>query len=418
MNHPEKDNLDKQIFEQLHGLEITPNAKLFEAVAAKKQKKRKPLFIWFWSASIAAIGIIVFGSIYRFEPNTPSQQKMQVAQSMPNEKSSKEQISKTAPTKFIDKYGNKTRLVQTEKKQNIDQPPMAAKRSKPIFLQPIAESIADTNNGLDALTPIAFDANKSTTLFSDTLKELNNKPPVCENVEIPLSVLSKQNEPNINKNKQWWLAIEYVQFFGEGIQSKNASSYLQPAAQPANDYAQTAYGANLQLGKRIYKNLWVWTGLQYQRNVFAKMQAYNTYNQSIINAAQDAFYLEKQYFDLSYTSLTIPIGIAYIWQQNKWQFKVDISAQANYLLTTNSMRYQPMTKQLETSLNTANQQRFNRSLLGANSTFNAAYKLSNNIWANVGIGASYYPRSYLNPSLYDKKPSTASQVLVGLQYYF
>lgn len=416
MNHPEKDKLDKQIFEQLHGLEITPNAKLFEAIAAQKRNKRKPVWIWLWSASIA--GIILFGSIYRFEPNPASLQKMQMAHSMPNEKNSEKPIQLTKLIKSKDKRSKITRMVQPEKKQNFAKPQMPYKKNEASFLPSIAEKITNSNNSLDVLTPIAFNANKPTTFFSDTLKVLNNMPHVCENVEIPVPKVTTLNEPSIHKNKQWWFAIQYLQFFGEGIYSSNSTSYLQPAAQQAMDYAQTTYGANLQLGKRLYKNLWAWTGLQYQRNIFAKMQAYNTYKESTINATQDAFYLEKQYFDLSYNSITLPIGIAYIWQQSKWQFKVDISAQANYLLTTNSMRYQPISKQLETSLNTSNQQRFDRNLLGANSTFNAAYRLRNNIWANIGLGASYYPRSYLNPIQYEKKPSAAAQVLVGMQYFF
>ncbi len=425
MNTKDKDALDQQLFDSLHTFESTPNDKLFESMQTQRSnKKRKMVFAWFWLLPVAAASILAISYWFRVEPTIAPQKQVrkEVTEKLtlktPKKKiPSQEQQHKNS----IINSNNFTRksLAQTEKKEhrNIKKltpskalnEPMNSLEDKGQQALPIVENV----------NPPAFNSTGFSNLFNDSLSLADTiRASVCENIEIPVDKLGLINVQGDKPNKQWWLAANYLQLFGKGVLSNNEESFLQITDKPSSNAAQAAYGLNLLLGKRIYRNFWFWTGLQYQRTIFTDMRLYTDYTEGSISASGDEMFYHKQYFDLNYTTATLPLGITYLKQMNKWQLKMDVAAQFNYLLATSSMRYDPVSKAIESPINAANQDRFNRNMFGLTSTASAGYNIRKNLWMNAGLGAIGYRRSYLNPSVYNKKPSANFVIQMGLQYYF
>ncbi len=425
MNTKDKDALDQQLFDSLHTFESTPNDKLFESMQTQRNnKKRKMVFAWFWLLPVAAASILAFSYWFRFEPTLAPQKQVgnKLADKAPLNTPEKKLTSKKHHHKNSNKASKNftsQSLVQTEKKEHRKirkltprkalKEPMSTAEQKGQQALPIIENV----------NPTAFNSTGFSNLFNDSLNFADTiRASVCENIEIPADKLGLINVQSDKPNKQWWLAANYLQLFGKGVLSNNEESFLQITDKPSSNSAQAAYGLNLLLGKRIYKNFWLWTGLQYQRTIFTDMRLYTDYTEGNINASGDEMFYHKQYFDLNYTTATLPLGITYLKQLNKWQLKMDVAAQFNYLLATSSMRYDPISKAIESPINAANQDRFNRKMFGLTSTASAGYSIRKNLWMNAGLGAIGYRRSYLNPSVYNKKPSANFVIQMGLQYYF
>jgi len=424
MNSNEKDPLDQQLFDALHTFETPPNTAVFEALQSRRAANKSRKFIaWYYLIPAAAASIIVISYWFRFEPTlTPQKQTRNIVSDIrplkPLEKRLPAKKQYRENSKVTAGNGASHSLVQTEKKEYQPYTKFEPKQAKKVQLQITEPKGKLTLPMLDKALPIVFNSLGFSNLFSDSLPIDTIKALVCENIEIPLAKLGSNNNQDYTDTKQWWLASNYLQLFGRGVVSNNAESFLQPTNEPSTNTAQSAYAFNLIIGKRLYKHFWAWTGLQYQRAVFADMRVYEDYTVGSVKTTGDEMFFHKQYFDLNYTTATLPLGLTFLQQKNKWQLKIDVAAQFNYLLATSSMRFEPASKAIEAPINAASQDRFDRKMFGLSSTVSAGYSIRENLWMNAGLGAIGYRRSYLNPSIYNNNQSANFVLQFGLQYYF
>ncbi len=428
MTSENKDGLDKQLQEQLQHWEPMPKEALFEQMQTKRKSQNKQRgLIWFWLLPAAAAMVIAITYFFRFEPKPnptefialPSDTNILVikpALDQPETKTNKRQstIKTTEPKPLV--TSKQTTLQKKTNLKTVNQPTIISSTSP---TQVMAGSSNNKPNILEAETPPSFKANTFEVSLIDTLKKDSNMTPICENVVIPEHLLVvEKNKTKTSERPQWWIAANYIQLFGEGILSNNDKSMFQPTQSQANKQAEITYTTELIAGRRVYKDLYAWSGLQYRNLIYTQVKTFEQNYKENILSSQDMLSIFNQYFDLSYQIISLPIGVTWIEQNEKWQFNALLGLQAHYLLSTSSIQFLPPTQTIYRDINSAGDERFKRAVFGAHAQIGAGRNIYKNFWLNLQVGNSWYQRSFLNPQYYQAVRARNLELKLGLQYYF
>lgn len=428
MKPDHKDGLEEQLQQQFKDWEPMPASALFEQMQAKRKpqnKRRKILWLWLFSSAAAIAIMATF--IFRFEPNTDATQKM-VMQETPNTLVEKPALgqTETKATKSQSTWKTENAQAKTFTKQPLKRVNQL-KQPIPIIETPriVAPNKPQVNEKSNTtitqatIEPPSFKANSFELNLIDTMLKDSHTNSICENVMIPAHLLeATKNKSKANQTQAWWIGINYIQLFGAGILSNNDKSIFQPTQSEAKKQAELTYAAELLAGRRVYKHFYVWSGVQYRSLIYTQVKTFEqNYKENMISS-QDMLSIFNQYFDLSYQVISLPIGLTWIEQKEKWQFNALLGMQTHYLLSTSSIQFLPIERSIKRDINSARDERFNRMVLGANAQFGAGRKIYKNLWLNLQIGNSWYQRSFLNPEYYKAERARNLELKLGLQYYF
>jgi hypothetical protein len=428
MKPDHKDGLEEQLQQQFKDWEPMPASALFEQLQAKRksQNKRRRL-LWLWLFSSAAAIAIMATFFLRFEPNTDATQKMVMLENpntlvikpaldQPETKTNKRQstIKTTEPKPLV--TSKQTTLLKKTSRKKVNQLTIISSTTP---TQVMVGSSNNKPNTLEAETPPSFKANTFEVSLIDTLKKDSNMTPICENVVIPEHLLTaEKNKTKTSERRQWFIAANYIQLFGEGVLSNNEKSMFQPTQSQANKQAEMAYATELIAGRRVYKDLYAWSGVQYRNLIYTQVKTFEQNYKENILSSQDMLSIFNQYFDLSYQIISLPIGVTWIEQNEKWQFNALLGLQAHYLLSTTSIQFLPTTQTIYRDINSASDERFKRAIFGAHAQIGAGRNVYKNFWLNLQVGNSWYQRSFLNPQYYQAVRARNLELKLGLQYYF
>jgi hypothetical protein len=446
----EKDKLPDWLKEQAAQFSLTPSSGAFDVMMRKREQQRKQRNRLAWISLSAAATLLLSVGFWFFpkhqEPiivakhkqqehaGTKPENQLRKATQQPNtQRSFDVNQSRQAPMvqSNPDKPVLKNRLPKAESQllllQNQTPKPNIARSQDndpvDVTTKPTPVIISATNRSIET------DSNQTQPKMDQVLAKVLADSISTASVDTSAQTVALL--PDAGKHSYWSVMGVFTPQLMNSVYNANSDAtlswmrkYLQNREQ--NDKAQYSFNAGVRIEKTINKHWSISTGIMYSMVKFEEIKLVNAvvidtvFAENLAQTAKVSKVVEvtQNRFDISFSSLEVPLQAAYRLQRNKMFYQVNAGISYAYLFRTTSLVFDQTDSLNVKETNDAGNSRLNQHSLLLLAGINVGYEFSKRWSCYAGPVYRYSLNSIYSKDYIIRQQPYYLGIELGVKYSF
>lgn len=453
----ENDTLPEWLKEHAKQFEITPSEGSFAVMMRKREQQRKQRKLWGWMSFTAAATITMGVGLWLFSNQQESvRTSLQTLQQHTHQPQIRRQTTEAQDQYSSDAIPEKTDAVHSDEiprqqpvgKRSTGQINMSARQQgasrEPVSdiaqtpMLKIDESGVNTNpiehTQLISNVSAAIQANQADSIIVAHPQDSLVLQVLADSL-IQSSVDSSSQQvslvPKADKQSYWSIAGVFTPQLMNSVYNVNSDAtlswmqkYLRNREQ--NDKAQYSFNAGIRVEKTFNKHWSVSTGVLYSMVKFEEIKLVNAVVidtavvENLAQAAKTSRVVEvtQNRFDISFSSLEVPLQAAYRLQYQKMYYQVTAGMSYAYLFRTTSLVFDQQDSLNVQETNDAGNSRLNQHSLLLLGGINVGYEFSKRWSCYAGPVYRYSLNSLYSKDYIIRQQPYYLGVELGVKYSF